>query len=73
MIGLLLGWTKWHDILVFNWVGESYLLQGRRHKITNSKKFKIVRSRGFFGIAECGLMTQEKLEKADLFNNNPKS
>ena len=69
MIRSLLGWSKWSDILCFNYGGESFLLQGRKHKRTNAKIFKITKSKQYFStfIATCQTMTEEKLVKAGLF------
>ena len=69
MIAMLLGWSKWRDISVFNFGFESYLLQGRVHKKTNLKRFTIVPLKGRFQSAYCGNMTEEKLAKASLFND----
>jgi|LakMenEpi03Aug12_release.lakeMendotaPanAssembly.Ray.scaffolds.fasta_scaffold2760367_1 hypothetical protein len=36
-----LGWSRWTDITTFSYGYDSYLLQGKLNKRTNSKKFKI--------------------------------
>ena len=34
-------WSHWHDIKVFSYGNEAYLLQGKRNIKTNRKKFKM--------------------------------
>ena len=67
MIGLLFGWTKWRDVLVFNFIHQSYLLQGRENKITGAKSFKIVPCKGFWDFARCDCVKKEDLIKSKLF------
>lgn len=43
---LINSWSKWVDICVFNYYGQSWLLQGKMNSKTNSKKFKITKIGG---------------------------
>jgi hypothetical protein len=61
-------WTPYTDILVFNYGYCSYLLQGKRNRITNRKKFKVTKCGGSpFSDAKTDSVTEEKLFEKQLF------
>ena len=66
---LLRRWTMWTDILVFNYVGESYVLQGRRHIRTGRSQFAIRRTKQSWRVAECGALTDLFLLPDDMFTD----
>lgn len=34
-------WFPWCDIVLFNYEGDAFLIQGRKHKYTNRKRFRV--------------------------------
>lgn len=68
LLRLFYPWSKWVDIVAFNWAQESYLLQGRKNRFTNRKQFAIRRSKQPWRVAECGYMNEERLRQAGLWD-----
>ena len=63
---MLLGWGRWEDVLVFNFAGYSMLLQGRKHRLTNAKRFKVVYCSSFFQSDQCSNLKSDHLDAAGL-------
>jgi len=55
--------AHWNDILIFTYGTESVLLQGRKCKKCSATFFRIVRTHDY-----CGTLTEEKLNKAQLWS-----
>jgi len=36
-------WSKWTDLSVFYFGGDTYLCQGRANEITNKRKFRVAK------------------------------
>ena len=57
---------KWKDVMVFNFAGYSYLLQGKKYK--NGKTFfRVASTEGIFSAAQASTLTKDILEKASLW------
>lgn len=62
-------YTKWADILVFSYIGCSYVLQGRKNKITKATSFRISKAAGrALGFAYCTVLKSEHLKEAGLWS-----
>lgn len=62
-------WSKWKDILIFNFGGCSFLLQGKVDGESNLKRFKVTKAGGDnTHTAETGAVESERLEELNLFN-----
>jgi len=62
----------WSDILVFDFVSTSHLLQGRKCKKCLATEFRIVSAKGFMGAPACGSLTEGHLESAHLWSSETK-
>jgi hypothetical protein len=68
LLSIFSPWTKWADILVFDFGGYAYLLQGRRNKCTGRSQFAVRRFRGYWGSAEPRRVTPEDLKAVGMWN-----
>lgn len=62
--------TKWSDVAVISFAGESFLIQGRKNKFTRASKFRLTPFRQSFSCNKVTHMKQEWLEKAKLWEIN---
>ncbi len=44
-------YTKWKDVLVFDYGNHSHLLQGKKNKITRATHFRVAQMENTFGSA----------------------
>jgi len=59
-------WSPWEDILTFRYGDSGCLLQGRRHRITNAKRFQVVRMKRWTQIPDPGKVDEGLLERSGL-------
>jgi len=57
---------KWCDIKLFSYVCNTYLIQGRKNRVTKSSQFR-VRSLTPFSMADCANVKEDELVKAGLW------
>lgn len=58
-------YTKWRNVLVFRYIGRSFLLQGCKNKITGAIKFKISSPSRF--LIHCEALTEDSLKNCGLW------
>lgn len=63
----LFGWSKWSDVMVFNFAHCSYVLQGRKHK-SGKTKFRVSKAGNFFN--DCEILKESDLQRANLWETN---
>lgn len=66
MINFILGYKPWKDVLVFNFAGETHLLQGTKHRLTKKTKFRIAKTSNF-SLQQVSSLTKDALKEADLW------
>lgn len=68
LLSFLRPWTMWTDILVFNYAGESHVLQGRRNVRTGRCQFAVRNTKQWWRFSDCEDLTEKALRRAGLWN-----
>jgi hypothetical protein len=59
------GWSRWVDLTTFHF-GSGYLLQGKKNKYSNAKKFRVIKMKQLFGFPSTPNLPLDFLTKAGL-------
>lgn len=65
-------WSKWTDVMVFNFGGSAYLLQGQVNQRTNSKRFKVVSFKRPLAVVQPSHITMDDLNKTGIVDQQVK-
>lgn len=63
-------YTKWSDVLVFQYDFASYLLQGRKNKITRATHFRTVATKRLHQLATTTALDEKHLLNANLWEQS---
>jgi len=70
MIMAPFAWSNWVDVLTFSFGSNAYLLQAKRNRRTNAKRFRVTEMKQRMETAAPSHVSMEELEERGLINKS---